>query len=110
MNQLRPLAYPVELMTTIERDAVDSKAFGRIAAHVGQRVGASIFHNGLRDARCRELSGGRFILGMGINSKESAVMRGRTYETLSRIRESTFPKSAMYSAPARRINHLSSEC
>jgi probable F420-dependent oxidoreductase len=49
-----------------------------------------------------ELSGGRFILGMGINNKESAAMRGRTYEKpveymrgyVSEVR------SAMYSAPA----------
>jgi probable F420-dependent oxidoreductase len=49
-----------------------------------------------------ELSGGRFILGMGINNKNSAAMRGRTYEKpVEYMREYiSGVESAMYSAPA----------
>jgi probable F420-dependent oxidoreductase len=49
-----------------------------------------------------ELSGGRFILGMGINNKESAAMRGGAYakplEYMSGYVSEV--KSAIYSAPA----------
>lgn len=49
-----------------------------------------------------ELSGGRFILGMGVNNKESAAMRGSTYDKpVEYVRGYVSEvKSAIYSAPA----------
>jgi probable F420-dependent oxidoreductase len=49
-----------------------------------------------------ELSGGRFILGMGINNKESAAMRGCTYDKPVEYMRGYVSevKSAIYSAPA----------
>jgi probable F420-dependent oxidoreductase len=49
-----------------------------------------------------ELSGGRFILGMGINNKESAAMRGCAYDKPVEYMRGYVSevKSAIYSAPA----------
>jgi probable F420-dependent oxidoreductase len=51
-----------------------------------------------------ELSGNRFILGMGINNEKSAAMRGRKYERpVEYMRDYVSKvKSAMYMAPAPR--------